>query len=114
MLYHQLYGFPDSLELKEGYVLEPKYSVHAQKSAKEDRYGQIKLPKEIKFSQRQVIEVESKDGIKVDKVVVRVPYDRELDLCLVILLGSKICKTCWINKRSDKHLTLDKSKYNLK
>lgn len=112
MLYHTDLGFPDSLELREGYYIEPKYSAHALKAAKEDRYGIINLPKTIEFSKKAIIEVETKDNVEADKIVVRIPYSGEDDLCLVILLDSKVVKTVWLNKRSDKHNTLDKNKYS--
>lgn len=113
MLYHTDLGFPNSLELKEEYLIEPKYSIHALKASKKDRYGIITLPKIIEFNKKAIIEVETQDNIHVDKVVVRLPYLRELDLCIVIILETNVVKTVWLNNKNDKHLTLNVKKYNL-
>ena len=55
-----------------------------------------------------LFEIEETNGI-VTKAVYRVEYDNENDICLVIRKG--IVKTAWINKKTDNHFTLDKSKY---
>ncbi len=114
MLYHNLFSYPDSLELKEGYIISPKYSRHSLQAAKEDRYGVIKLPETITFSKRNIVEISTLDNIIVDKIVVRLNYDKKSDLILVILLKNNICKTCWLNLKSDSHTTLKKEKYENK
>ncbi len=113
MLYHKEIGFPESLELKYEYTFNLKYSTHALEAAKKDRYGEIKLPQGISFPRRNIVEVESKDGVKVDKMVVRFPYalNNELDICMVIIPDKSLVKTVWFNKSTDKHPTLDKNKY---
>src|ERR1700759_1712875 len=112
MLYHCLFDYPKSLELKEAYIITPKYSNHSLQAAKDDRYGIIKLPETVTFSQRNIIEVETSNDIDVDKVLVRIPYNKELDLCLVILLKTNIVKSLWANLKTDTHKTLNKQKYN--
>lgn len=94
MLYHKELGFPDTLILHKSYNKLLNYSLHAIKSAKED-----------------IIEVETEDNIKVDKVLIRVPYSEYFDLCIVILLDNSLVKTVWLNSVDDKHFTLVKEKY---
>lgn len=46
---------------------------------------------------------------KVTKAVVRVPYDDTSDISIVFRKNKII--TAWLNKREDKHYTLDETKY---
>lgn len=63
----------------------------------------------IKFDNKgYLFEVEETDG-KVTKAVYRVQYDNDKDICLVIRKG--LIATAWVNKKNDKHFTLDKTKY---
>ena len=65
----------------------------------------------------ELIEVE--ENKYIDKFVIRVKYDNIRDMCIV--LGSSYDKhnneaylfirTIWINRRGDKHFSLDESKY---
>ena len=112
MLYHKDLGFPKSLIFKSEYDISLNYTQHANSAANSDRYGKIKLPNTIKFSKSEIIEVESFDNIFLDKIVVRINYNQEYDLCLVIIPGSNLVKTVWLNFNKDNHKTLDKNKYN--
>jgi len=114
MIYHRDLDFPQDLDLKEGYIISPKYSRHSLMAAKEDKLGIIKPPETITFSRRHIVEISTLDNIIVDKIVVRLNYDKKLDLVLVILLKNNICKTCWLNLKSDSHTTLKKEKYENK
>ncbi len=111
MLYHTNLGFPSSLNLKEEYLIEPKYSVHAFEASKTDRYGTIMLSKFINFGKKDIIEVETEDNIKADKIVIRLSYSSDLDVCIVIILETKVVKTVWLNNKNDKHQTLNVNKY---
>lgn len=60
-------------------------------------------------------EVEALDG-KVLKYVVRVPYDEQRDISIVILREkntseSPLIKTAWLNFKDDSHCTLNYTKY---
>lgn len=57
---------------------------------------------------RDIFEVEVENN-KVVKAVVRVGYDKEADISFVIRRGI-IC-SAWKNRRTDKHFTLDATKY---
>ena len=59
-------------------------------------------------------EVEATVHDKVFKAVVRTSYDLDRDISIVFALSKKnelIVKTAWLNNKSDRHTTLDKSKY---
>lgn len=109
-LYHRDLGYPKGLFLKASYSFILNYSNHALKSAKNDRYGEINLPKHISFPSTDIFEVETM-GLTPVKIVVRIKYDEKFDLCLVIMLLDGLVKTVWLNKIEDEHSTLNASKY---
>lgn len=111
MLYHRELGFPDTLIIHKSYSRLLNYSLHAIKSAKEDRYEIINLPNLVTFSKDNIIEIETVDNIKADKVLIRIPYSEDFDLCVVILLENSLVKTVWLNSVNDKHITLVREKY---
>lgn len=87
------------------------YGHHALKAAQSDRYGVIRLPGSVEFAGMQVVEAEFyRDCLQ--KLVVRVRYCERFDLVLV-LGGTGFVRTVWLNERSDKHSTLDRSKYQV-
>ena len=55
------------------------------------------------------------DNRTVIKYVIRTSYDSDRDVSIAILVkdyyGIPMIKTAWLNKKSDKHYTLDVSKY---
>lgn len=64
--------------------------------------------KSIDESNCHPFEVEVEDGV-VTKCVIRVKYDDRNDISIVARDG--FVQTCWINDNKDKHVTLNKSKY---
>ena len=50
---------------------------------------------------------------RVIQFVIRYGYDNTFDICSVWMPHSDclFCKTIWLNKKDDKHITLDESKY---
>lgn len=68
----------------------------------------IILEKLTDYGEIKPFEVEVEDG-KVVKAVIRVPYDNVNDISIVFRKNKII--TAWLNKREDKHFTLDKEKY---
>lgn len=85
-------------------------SRHALEQAGKDRYGLIRIPARINFNNVDIIEVEIQAG-KVFKVVIRMPYNNTCDLVMPILINGAIIKTVWLNRKNDKHETLDHTKY---
>lgn len=109
-LYHCDLGFPKGLKTRFG-VIEITYTNHAKKAAEDDRYGKIVLPSTINTTTSKAIEVEIQNRV-VTKIVYRMKYNNDLDMILVLSRDLSV-RTVWFNKRGDKHMTLDKSKYTI-
>ncbi len=88
-----------------------RYSRHALEASKDDRFGDISLPKFFDATDAKLIEVELGDDCQtVLKQVWRQKLDDKRDLVLVI--GSNgLVRTVWINLHSDRHHTLDRGRY---
>lgn len=112
MLFHADIYFPEYVRgiLPKG-KQKLKYTKHAIREAQVDKYGTITLPRFIDFDASQIIEVELNDKLK--KFVVRLSLDERRDVCLVVKQerSAWILITVWSNLKSDRHKTLDKSKY---
>ena len=92
--------------------IEVKVTKHAVKAALTDSYGKIKLPTKINFNNYSVIEYTILRGM-VNKYVLRKRHDENCDIVLVVLVenGEYILKTTWLNRRDDKHRTLNSRNY---
>ena len=108
-LYHKDIYLP-KVELP-GIDVVLNYTYHALDAARNDRYGTIELPETINFGLVQLIELEVVDG-KPFKAVIRQHHDSRNDLVIVVLLNGYRVKTVWLNRKNDRHRTLDRSKYN--
>lgn len=109
-LYHKdAYGLP---KLKIGTLDGVLLSYHAQCRAIEKDI-KVKLVDLSRFipDEWQLIEIEVVNGIPV-KLVARRAFDEIEDLVIVILRKERLIKTIWFNKKTDTHLTLDKSPYS--
>lgn len=85
------------------------YTRHARHEAESDRYGHIDLPVRFDAKTATLIEVETVDGVVV-KQLWRQPLDATRDLVMAITNEGRV-KTVWVNLRTDKHRTLDASRY---
>lgn len=113
-LYHREIGLPPGAANLWAGVLSLEYSQHAQRAAREDRYGRLELYPEIEFEPSDVVEIELQEGEAV-KAVLRIPLEDGRDMVFAILrpeAGRARVKTVWCNLGSDAHKTLDRSKYN--
>lgn len=110
-LYHKDVYMPDGYKVP-CWRNRLMYSRHALDASRNDRYGYIDLPNWIDYDKSTVIEVETSDDVVI-KQVWRTTYDDTRDLILVVT-NTGIVKTVWINVRTDKHTTLDVSKYERK
>lgn len=111
-LYHFEVGFPKDFERPEQRV-KVNYGPHARREAFQDRYGAIKLPSFLTLRRFQVIEI-GMVGESVSKILFRGTLDDKRDLCIVLIPnGNKPwrAKTVWVNLRTDKHKTLNVSRY---
>lgn len=108
-MYHREVGFPDSLLIPDLKV-KLKYCDHTlEKNLKI-------LPKYIRINKTNIFEVSTFDDIKIKKALVRINYDEKRDMVLVLQILSKAWArviTVWLNKKQDKHYTLDKTKYKI-
>lgn len=110
-LYHASIGFPKALRiptLLRGLV----YGYHAKTEALKDRYGKIlDLPKDFDAREAKIFEIETINGV-ITKIAFRQTLDEAKDICVVFIPQTMQVKTVWINLKSDKHFTLDKTKYD--
>lgn len=110
--YHIRKGFPKEIQFPKGkYLL--KYTKHAIQEIKNDKYvpNNIEIPNIINFDKVEFIEIETIDN-KLSKFLVRIDFNAELCLCLVILKEDYVVKTAWFNLKNDNHKNLDLTKYN--
>jgi hypothetical protein len=87
------------------------YTRHAQLECIDDNL--LQPPFSLFITDVVEAEWDSNHG-RVSKITVRHRYDAERDMVLVLVDfndGAAIVKTCWSNKRSDNHSTLDRKKY---
>lgn len=89
------------------------FTEHAQRAARNDRYGQFELPFCLDMREARLIEASFGTNGKLVKFVVRIKHTINHDMVLVVAKdrGNYILKTVWLNSASDKHNTLDASKY---
>lgn len=110
-LYHKDKYMPGAI--KGGRITNLQPTDHAIKASKSDRYGEFNLPAEVEFGRDDVIEAEVESG-RVTKLVIRKPYNNILDRIIVIreIRGCARIITAWLNRNSDKHNTVDLSRYD--
>jgi hypothetical protein len=110
MLYHKETGLPD-VSIPNRFLLRPTF--HAKKAAETDRYGKFDIPGAVFFCKDDIVELEVYQNAVV-KILLRVPYNGEFDLCLAVIPLGKWAKvkTAWLNRKDDNHQTLDASRYN--
>ena len=94
-------------------------SEHAVKSFAERDIDKGYIFALLKYNRKgEIFEVE-KSGKYIHKFVIRLPYDLEKDVCIVLrdkfdeetLKPNLLLVTAWFNSREDNHSTLDASKY---
>lgn len=93
-----------------------QYSRHALNEAANDRYGKFELISSFDPSKAKLIETAVVDGPNgrnsvIEKQLWRMPIDDKRDLVLAICPGGFV-KTVWVNRKCDKHDTLDHKRYN--
>lgn len=111
-LYHKDLGIPESIlsRCPGRLSIAPVYTEHAYKAAGADRYGKINLPAKLEIANARIIEIETRND-EIVKIVYRLTYTNTYELCVAIIPGSWLVKTVWLNCKTDKHFTLDKTKY---
>jgi hypothetical protein len=105
-LYHYVTGLP-KVNLPASIPLS--YGTHAKHQCVADRYGIIKPPATLDIANGKLIELQVLGG-RIEKIVVRIPYDNRHDLVLVVGKDGFV-RTLWLNRNNDKHNTLDRTRY---
>lgn len=120
-LYHSEIGIPaEALNpFFAGRTFRLDYTRHAKHAAISDRYGPLtKAPLSLTINPGEVFEAQVESG-RVVKFAVRLTAgfsaaSPDVDLVLVLMPTGGLfltVKTLWLNKRTDKHVTLDRNKY---
>jgi hypothetical protein len=109
-LYHTSIGFPSTFRAPVG-EFALAYTHHALRAALNDRYGLIDLPASLRVSAARIIEI-GHDNYRTSKILYRLAYSDDLDLCIVVVPGvPMVVKTVWLQAKGDAHNTLDASRY---
>lgn len=98
------------LKLPEG-ELQLSYTQHALDEAYSDQVET--LPRAIKTSEVEVVEVTTDRKLKPTKLLCRMALGSGRDICFVVLitLVGYTVLTTWTNRSNDRHATLDRSRY---
>lgn len=112
LLYHREKGFPDNVNMPRGFspVIRLRYGSHARQESLADRYGNITLPDIIDVRKGDIFEI-GVVGNTVTKMAIRLPYDKKLDMVLVVQPNDGFVRTVWANEKGDTHKTLNLAKY---
>ena len=99
-------------------VVTVEYVDHAVKESQSDRYGSIPRVQSLNLADPrvQIIEVTlDADTRRLTKILARFPHpERDTDDIVLVLRtrrGPWLAVTTWVNRRDDKHSTLNRSKY---
>jgi hypothetical protein len=108
--FHKDVFLPERLANLAAQFYNLKYTKHARQACLSDRYGVITPPFHVDLKPNQIIEAYL-CGKTIEKITVRVDYNSDFDLVMVLipLQGKATVKTCWLNSRNDTHKTLDAS-----
>lgn len=90
-------------------LVKVEYWPHAIKRADEKNIN-VSGYQYINLKHGKLIELETVNN-QPSKIVMRYKYNTQYDIILVILVNGLQVKTVWLNSVSDKHDTLDASKY---
>lgn len=114
--YHRDIGIPSNLTVPQREVA-CDYTGHAERERYKDQFNFIPKLERVDLRECQVIEVSVSES-RVSKILVRVPHPTSArdDIVMVLRPGETkkhpwTVVTNWVNRRSDAHCTLDRSKY---
>jgi len=118
--YHRDIFIPTNITVPKR-VVGVVYADHAVKATADDRYGSIPKAREVDLAHPsvQIIEVTvNAETRRLTKILIRLPHPtRERDDIVLVLrtpalkTGPWLAVTTWVNRRDDKHRTLNHSKY---
>ncbi len=105
--YNAATGFPFQVDLPS--IIPLTITKHAQQAANTDRYGHITIEHYLRTDGSKLVEFETNGNFHITKIILRKSYDRVHDVVYVIVEGG-VLVTCWLNKKSDTHKTLNRSR----
>lgn len=111
-LYHCEIRLPDGFVAPTQRV-ELVWTRHADMARMDDRYCEIPRFRTATLRRLKVVEV-GVESNKISKILFRGRLDDDYDVCMVLIPnGVKpwIVKAVWVNRNSDSHSTLDRTKY---
>lgn len=111
MRYHKDIGWPESLRIPKG-IVQLYYSTHAKERFRGKYKGLLILPSFIKLTNQNIFEIETKDRKNCSKVAVRISYDENKDICIVLNPSTGMVVTLWTNLKKDKHELINTNKYS--
>ena len=108
MKYHADIFMPEWFRLPLG-LFRLKFTSHARQEARKDG---VTLPVYLNTATARLFEMIEEKGRAV-KLAFRIDYTNTLDLCVVVAIDEYpwVVVTCWVNKKSDRHATLNRSNY---
>jgi hypothetical protein len=111
-LYHRDVFFKPSFHICAVKGIPLTFSKHAVDRVTDKSIDSRLVPRVISDTSRTVvIETETEDnGVTIVKQLIRHPYDAQNDLVIAVKRDGFV-KTMWLNKKTDTHRTLDKTKY---
>lgn len=105
--YHKVLGFPAEVKLPKEFK-NLVATRHAQLAALDDKNGGFRIPVSVRNA--DVFELVTDDNGKPIQYGISVSYNASYDLTLIVVKPN-VVKTAWLCDKSDKHATLDTSKY---
>jgi len=109
MKYHRDIYLPEQVNNMH-FVCALRYTFHALRAAKSDKRGIINLPQVFDSSKATPVDATIQNG-RVWRILYRMDYDKDKDLCLVIEPHNRTAVTVWLNDKDDNHPTLDTTRY---
>lgn len=110
MLYHRDVYLPP---VRLPAIINLDYGYHSlERALVKYNISASQLPSSLENPQDSIIEMEMEVGL-LEKIVCRIPFDNDRDLVLAIQPGRPnwFVRTVWLNRRADKHSTLNTSRY---
>lgn len=114
-LYHKTIGFPESIIIPNR-IFNLGYTNHARNRAKERMKGVFRvLPTFVRLTPENLIEIHTDDNRYIKKAVVKLHYDTNRDIILVLDIKypqkKAVVVTLYYNAKNHSFETLDKSKF---
>lgn len=108
--FHRQIGFPDEIDLPNGRI-EINPSDHSRNRSENHKHGEFDIPDEVYVHKDDIVELKTKNRT-LWRYLIRISYNTEYDICIVLQVTTGEVVTAWRNKVTDTHESLDTSKYD--